>query len=70
MKGFRAFMTSLQLFLVEMVLVSTEQMNEDIRYPFLAGLACFAGFMFKDWQDIVDKATPIFTGKLPDETDG
>jgi hypothetical protein len=51
--------------LVELVLVSSEHMKVDIRYPFLcAACSLLAGFMFKDWKGIVDLAGPIFSNAM------
>jgi hypothetical protein len=59
-KGFQAYMSALFLFVIELVLVTAECVEAEIRYPVLIGLTLIAGFMFKDWKDIIDFATPIF----------
>jgi hypothetical protein len=64
-KGFRAYVVSLGLFLVELVLISSEHMEADIRHPFLCAASLLAGFMFKDWTEIVDLAGPIFSNTMP-----
>jgi hypothetical protein len=64
-KGFHAYVASLGLFLAELVLVSSEHMEADIRYPFLCATSLLAGFMFKDWKEIVDLAGPIFSNTMP-----
>jgi hypothetical protein len=59
-------MASLGLFLSEVVLVSAEQMEETMRYPFLGIMAVVAVFIYSECKEVVRLATPIFTGILPE----
>jgi len=61
-QAFRAYLASLCLFLFEIVLVSSEQIPEPVRYPYLAILSIAAVFLSRDCAKIVEKASPIFTG--------
>lgn len=65
LKAFQAYTLSLGLFVAEMVLVSSEHMVESIRYPFLLATGAFASYMIKDWKEMQDRATAIFTNVIP-----
>jgi hypothetical protein len=69
MKGFKMYLASLGLFLVELVLVSAERIEDELRYPYVVGALVIAGFMFKDGREIMRKGAPIFTEDLGKETD-
>jgi len=59
-KAFRAYLASLCLFLFEIVLISSEQIPEPIRYPYLALLSIASIFLSRDCAEIVKQASPIF----------
>jgi hypothetical protein len=66
-KAFQAYMSSLFLFVIELVLVTAECIDAEIRYPVLIGITLMAGFMFKDVKDIIDFAAPIFADPSKDD---
>lgn len=66
-KGFRAYMFSLGSFLCEVILISAERIEDYARPYFLIGSMAIALYMYKDWDVVVDSATPIFTNHLPPE---
>ena len=59
-RGFSAYLGSLVCFMLELVLVATEQMEISLRYPFAVALSVIVAFMLKDLKVIVDAASPIF----------
>jgi len=60
----RACLASVCLFLFEIVLVSSEQIPEPIRYPYLAILSIASIFLSRNCAKIVEEAVPIFANMI------
>lgn len=64
-KGFRAYLASLYLFMIQILLVIAQTMDSSIRYPVLIGSTLLVSFMFKDWVKIMDLAGSMFDDSDP-----
>lgn len=68
MKGFRAFMTSLSMFMFQLVFVATSKIPPNAQIPFFIVASVLTFYFWQDWKAIVDTATPIFIPPANGET--
>jgi len=59
-RAFRAYVASLCLFLLEIVLISSQQVPEAARYPYLVFIGGVSLYLANDCAEVVEKASPIF----------
>lgn len=67
-RGFQAFSASLLAFALEAGLVTFLRVPAVARAPVLLLVSCLLHFLCRDWQCIVDTATVIYTGKIPNSS--
>lgn len=59
-RGFVCYLISLSTFMLEILLISANQIDGYLRYPYIVFFSAISLMVFRDWADIVSIATPIF----------
>lgn len=59
-RAFVCYLISLSTFMLEILLISADQIDGYLRYPYMAFFSAISLMVFRDWADIVSIATPIF----------
>jgi len=61
LKGFICYVISLSTFMLEIILISADQIDGYLRYPYVGIFSSLAFFIFRDWANLARLAKPIFS---------